>query len=68
MIARLAPTAAEAREVTASAIDDTIRELEAIIRELQATIRYLELRKAELDRPSPPFTTVFPPRGDLWSF
>lgn len=59
MIARLAPTAAEAREVTASAIDDAIREL-------QTVIRYLELRKADLDRPSlpaAPFVKVFPPRG-----
>ncbi len=55
MIARLAPTAAEAREVTASAIDDAIREL-------QVAIRYLELRKRELDRPSPAFTAVFPPK------
>ena len=54
--ASVASTAVEAREVTASAIDDAIREL-------QVAIRYLELRKRELDRPSPAFTAVFPPRG-----
>ena len=59
MIARLAPTAAEAREVTASAIDNAIRQL-------QVAIRCLELLKEDIDRPSlsaAPFVKVFPPRG-----
>lgn len=56
MIAPVAPTTVEVREVVAGAID-------AAIHELEVSIRYLQLRKRELgEAASPPFVRVFPPK------
>lgn len=58
MTATTAPSADEAREVVAGAIDSAIRELEV-------SIRYLRMRKGDLDgAASPPFVRMFPPREE----